>query len=79
MIMTRRGRSKQHLLCISNRGYRASLMTRRIYRTLPDPEGARRGLVRVIDESGEDFLFPAKLFVTIELPKEAGAAFSKAS
>lgn len=54
-------------------------MTRRIYRTLPDPEDARRGLVRVIDESGEDFLFPAKLFVTIELPKEAGAAFSKAS
>ena len=79
MIMARRNRSQQFLLCISNRGYRASLITRRVYRTLPDAEGSRRGLVRVIDESGEDYLFPARLFVAIELPKEAGAAFSKAS
>lgn len=77
--MTRRNNGLRFLVCISNRGYKASLITRRIYRSLPDPEGAKRGLVRVVDESGEDYLFPASLFVAIELPKEAGAAFSKAS
>lgn len=67
------------MVCISNQRYRASLLVRRIYWTLPDPEAGRRGLVRVVDESGEDYLYPARLFVAIELPRAAGRAFKAAS
>ena len=54
-------------------------MARRVYRVLPDAAAARRGLIRVIDESGEDYLYPARLFVAVELPREAGKAFKIAS
>ena len=59
---------KQYVVCLSNKGYRASLVSRRIYETVPDAEATSRGLVRVIDESGEDYLFPTDLFEAIELP-----------
>jgi len=77
--MARRDPTEQYVVCVSNRGYQASLVVRRIYRSLPDPKAMTRGLLRVVDESGEDYLFPAKLFVAIELPKEAGRAFRAAS
>lgn len=57
------------VLCVKNRGYPASLELRKIYRALPDADGARHGLARVIDESGEDYLYPADFFIPIELPK----------
>jgi len=76
--MPRQTNGNQFVLCVSNRGFPASLLVRRIYRTKPDPSAARRGLVRVIDESGEDYLYPKKLFVAVELPKEAGRAFRAA-
>ena len=59
---------KQYVVCLDNEGYQASLLARRIYQTLSDPEASSHGLLRVIDESGEDYLFPAKLFEVIELP-----------
>jgi hypothetical protein len=59
---------KQYVVCLSNKGYRASLVVRRIYQALPDTEASARGLLRVIDESGEDYLFPDELFEAIELP-----------
>ena len=46
----------RYVVCISNDDYRASLMARRICRTMPDRAGAEHGLVRVVDESGEDYL-----------------------
>ena len=52
---------------MDNRGYDASLDVRKIYRLLSDEKAEKRGLVRVIDESGEDYLYPQKLFVAIEL------------
>ncbi len=58
-----------YVLCVKNRGYPASLELRKIYRALPDSEGARHGLSRVIDESGEDYLYPTDFFIPIELPK----------
>ena len=60
--------AKQYVICLSNKGYRASLVVRRIYVVLPDPSAAKRGLLRVIDESEEDYLFPEDLFEPIELP-----------
>jgi hypothetical protein len=66
--MRRRRRTAQYLLCVRNNGYPASLQTRRLYEQLPDKEAEARGLVRVIDESGEDYLYPQKLFATVNLP-----------
>lgn len=57
------------VLCVRNQGYAASLELRKIYRALPDPVGPRHDLVRVIDESGEDYLYPVDFFIPIELPK----------
>ena len=56
-------------VCIENTDYLASLELFKIYRILPDAQAAEDGDVRVIDESGEDYLFPAEWFVAIEVPK----------
>jgi len=69
----------QFVVCVSNRGYRASLVVRRVYRRIPDREAEDRGLIRVIDESGEDYLFPSRLFVSIELPRAVGKKFAEAT
>ena len=57
------------VVCIDNSDYPASLELWKIYRILPDREGQKHGLVRVIDESGEDYLFPDAYFVRVELPR----------
>ena len=67
--MKRKTSESNYVVCVSNQGYKASLVVRRIYQSVPDPEANKRGLLRVIDESGEDYLFPQKFFVEIELPK----------
>ena len=60
--------ASKHVLCVSNEGYRVALVVRRVYQTLADEAAERRGLIRVIDESGEDYLFPSGLFVALALP-----------
>ncbi len=60
------------VVCLSDGGYRASLVVRRIYRTLPDEAAAARGLLRVIDESGEDYLFPKELFELLDISRSLG-------
>lgn len=77
--MTKRSSEKQYVVCVNNSGYKASLVVRRIYRVVPDRDAGTRGLLRVIDESGEDYLFPAKLFVAVELPKEVEKKFATAT
>jgi hypothetical protein len=60
---------KRHfMICIENRGYKASLETRKIYEVLSDKEAERHRQIRVIDESGEDYLYPAYYFAPIRLP-----------
>ena len=66
-------------ICVENAGAPASLEVRKIYRVVDDPGAASQGLVRVIDESGEDYLYPDKFFVPIEVPKAAIKVFSKRS
>ncbi len=56
------------VLCLNNEGYPASLERRKIYQALPDPQAKRQGLIRVIDESGSDYLYPAEFFVALTLP-----------
>ncbi len=57
-----------YLLCITNSGYRASLESRKLYEQITDSNAEAHGLVRVRDESGEDYLFPADHFVAFDLP-----------
>ncbi len=61
--------SKQLVVCIDNEGYPASLEKRKIYVLLRDSAAERRGLLRIIDESGEDYLYPKMLFRSIVLPQ----------
>ncbi len=56
-----------HVVCVENRGYPASLERRKIYVTIADAEAERTGFVRVIDESGADYLYPKRLFAAIRL------------
>ncbi|HRQ38821.1 MAG TPA: hypothetical protein PLD25_13015 [Chloroflexota bacterium] len=60
----------QYAICIANDEYPASLELHKVYRLMPDEEAALDGDVRVIDESGEDYLYPADYFVLITLPEE---------
>ena len=55
------------LICVNNTGLEASLEVRKIYQRLDDPRGEEVGMVRVIDESGEDYLHPASLFQPIHV------------
>jgi hypothetical protein len=66
-------------ICVNNSGVPASLELRKVYRVVDDPDAAAEGLVRVVDESGEDYLYPDKFFVPIQVPKEAARAFSRRS
>jgi hypothetical protein len=62
-------RSSRHLVvCIRNDGYAVSLERRKIYVAIPDQSAARHGLVRVVDESGDDYLYPNEYFASIDLP-----------
>lgn len=58
----------QFVVCLKNEGYSVSLEPRKIYRVLPDSDAAAHHLVRVVDESGEDYLFPEDFFAPIALP-----------
>lgn len=60
---------KRFVVCLKNKGYDVSLERRKIYQVLPDPGAAKHGLIRVIDESGEDYLYPQSFFAPIELPQ----------
>ncbi len=67
--MTKRAVSTRIVVCLKNDGYPASLQVRKLYLVLPDPEAAAHHLLRIIDESGEDHLYPDKFFAPVELPK----------
>jgi hypothetical protein len=67
--MAIRSKAKSYVVCLDNADYRTSLVVRRIYQSVPDSDADKHGLIRVIDESGEDYLFPKELFAEIELPQ----------
>ena len=71
--------ARRYVVCLNNKGYRASLERNKIYVVLPDSGAEVEGDIRVIDESGEDYLFPADYFVAIEVPKAVEASLRKAS
>jgi hypothetical protein len=61
--------TKPFALCIDNSDYEASLIPGKVYRILPDSKAAKDDLVRIVDESGEDYLYHKKQFVFVDFPK----------
>ena len=61
--------ARKFVVCLKNTGYEVSLERRKIYQVLPDPDAAKHRQIRVIDESGNDYLYPASYFTPIELPQ----------
>lgn len=65
--MRYRGTKRQFVICVDSAGCPASLERWKVYRALPDHEADAHGMLRVIDESGEDYLYPKNRFRPIEL------------
>lgn len=65
---------RRFVICVNNKDYPSSLQLWKVYRVLPDERGARHAMIRVVDESGEDYLFSSSYFVPVELSKAAESA-----
>jgi hypothetical protein len=61
--------TKPFVLCVDNLGYEASLIVGKVYRVLPDKKAAKDDLVRVLDETGEDYLFHKDHIVFVDFPR----------
>ena len=70
---------RRYVVCIGNKGNEASLERNKLYVVLPDQQAEADGLLRVIDEDGEDYLYPTGWFVAVEVPKAVQASLRKAS
>lgn len=71
--------SVEYVVCIHNKEYPTSLEQHKIYRRIPDNDAASDGDIRVIDESGEDYLYSSSLFVPIQIPKIVEDSLLRAS
>ncbi len=60
---------RRFVVCVRNQDYPASLELRKIYQVIPDTASAEHHLLRIIDESGEDYLYPEHYFISIDLPE----------
>jgi len=69
----------EFVVCLRNDDYPTSLEPRKLYRTIPDVDAIAAGMLRVIDESGEDYLYPSDYFLPIELPQAVEEALRRAS
>ena len=61
--------AKSFALCVDNTDYKASLISGKVYRIIPDPQAAKDDLVRIVDESGEDYLYHKSHFVFVDFPR----------
>ncbi len=64
-------------ICVSNKEYPASLELHKIYRVFPDEDAAKDGDLRIVDESGEDYLYPIEYFILLNVPLEIAKALDK--
>jgi hypothetical protein len=71
--------SPEFVVCINNQDYPASLERHKIYRVIQDEDAASDGDIRIIDESGEDYLYPASYFVAIKIPQVVEESLLRAS
>ena len=77
MMMT--AQQPSFVVCVDNTEYPASLERRKIYQVLPDEQAEQHSLVRVIDESGEDYLYPSSYFLPVDLPQPVQQALALAA
>ena len=78
-MAVRKKATRRFAVCVKNDGYEAALERNKIYVVLPDRDAERDGDVRVVDESGEDYLYPAAWFIAVALPKAVEVSLLKAS
>ena len=71
--------ARQLYICLDNSGYKVSLERRKIYIAIPDAKAEKLGQLRIVDESGEDYLYPAARFVPADLPQSVRKAVLKAA
>ena len=71
--------ASEFLICIKNEGYEVSLERRKLYRQVPDEKAAQHGMIRVVDESGDDYLYPSDYFISVELPAQTEKAVISAA
>ena len=69
----------QLVICVKNKGYEVSLERRKIYVALLDADASKRKLLRVVDESAEDYLYPESLFLSVSLPQSTRKAVLSAA
>lgn len=69
--------SRSFAICVCNDGYTASLELRKLYEVITDSFAAERGLVRVVDESGEDYLYSERWFLAVSLPRAIEAVLRR--
>jgi len=71
--------AKRLVICVHNSGYEVSLERRKICLSIPDAKAGRLGHIRVIDESGSDYLYPKSVFVEVVLPQSIRRAILHAA
>jgi hypothetical protein len=69
----------QFAVCVRNKNYAAALELRKLYQVIADETATKLGQIRVIDESGEDYLYPAEFFVPVQIPQSAEKAVRRAA
>ena len=78
-MASRRTKTEGFVVCLRNAGYEVSLEVRKLYPVVSDPDAETNDLIRVIDESGEDYVYPSDLFQKLTLPAEVQRALRLAS
>ena len=68
--------TSNYVVCVDNKDFEVSLELRKIYKVIEDTSAHAHGQVRIIDESGEDYLYPSQLFVGIDIPASLRARLS---
>jgi hypothetical protein len=72
-------RKTHYVVCIQNKNYTSSLELRKIYAVIPDADAEAHGMIRLMDESGEDYLYPRSFFLPIKVPQTISHALALAS
>ncbi|HLZ42702.1 MAG TPA: hypothetical protein VKQ11_17170 [Candidatus Sulfotelmatobacter sp.] len=70
---------RQFVVCVANKGYPASMELRKMYQVIPEKNTSRLHQLRMIDESGEDYLYPEDVFVSVRLPQAVERAVRRAT
>ena len=68
---------EKYVICLSNEGYAASLEVRKLYELIPDAKAAAKHCIRIVDEDGEAYVYPDKMFMAMEVSESVSRALHK--